>query len=501
MSGKEKTRVCRKCREQVTLLNDVEDTWSECSCQKRRDIQVPCVSPLNQGQSRRVTFGDDPPLPPPCTPICFPMISGRGPPCGPGEGCGQVYIDLFNGRVYYWDGRCWILVILDCRPPCPPEPPCCEQGPKGDPGEPGEQGPKGDPGEQGPKGDPGEPGEQGPPGVCECNECFSVNALSMWLESPDNCDYVAPKFVPIKCGSVPPVVGWKVTPDCEKVLTMNEIECTGSGYITVDLHYALVNQGTQCSGDVIWKMEVCVAGKGDCLDFDNPNSSVTTVIASDLVCPSPGKVKQSCTKITSSLLNFPECAVVFIRWSRLGVPSGGYSCPVWIVAATVCCTPVGPPPPPTDPGHVGTLGWWRNKNGVELQCYPVYLGNVGGTYTTVVNDAEYAELVLAKREPISESFRNVKAQLLAAKFAFQCNGAYLPPFVQLAVTTADQWLANNDPTIKSDVPLIPDPEKPGCLYDINEVLDLYNNGGLKASIVGKPDGCVYEWKDTWPTHY
>lgn len=255
-------------------------------------------------------------------------------------------------------------------------------------------------------------------------------------------------------------------------------------------------------GNIKWKMDIRDASTGD--DFGGKLSSVFTSSVEQTGIEEPCYTelyKHYCVEFVFDSINLGDCSILLMSWSRLKV-DGDYCFPVYIVASTICFESFSPPtPPPGGPGNVGTIGFWDNKNGRPLQKYPVWLGTEGGQYSTVITNVDEASLALKKQpKTIANDVRNIKAQLLAAKFAI-LNGAYLPPFIGAAILAADSWLAVTDPLHQDKLPALEfaDPDDSLEKYYVEPALDMYNNGnGCIKSVSGGSTKC---WEQGWPTHY
>ncbi len=368
-------------------------------------------------------------------------------------------------------------------------------------------------GATGPTGATGVTGATGPAGESNTMKCLEINAMNMWRHDPGSTGTIVASysFIPRKTATMTPIIGWGITPgtsdstqDAQQVITFVESPCNAFGELTsidicTTLHFVLTNTTGVTGFGLNWEQQLLAVNNSDTLGPNIPG----TITTEQFVLSEPlatDEYRHYCVKFLCKSVNIIDCPALWLGWRRIAVNSGpSYSSPAHIVAATICCTP-----------HVdhtdctASIGYWKTDKGVLLQCYPIYMGTYLGTYTTIVQSSSEANTILSKNTPgDANNFKNVKAQLLAAKFAIECNQVYMTftnnQFVTDAVNMSDVWLANNDNTINIAVPSVPNPLSPSWTYPADKILEMFNNDSI-LSITSDNGGPVYHRPVDWPMH-
>ena len=151
--------------------------------------------------------------------------------------------------------------------------------------------------------------------------------------------------------------------------------------ICATLHFVLVNT-TGTTGlqnfSTNWEQQLVIINYGD--DF-GPNISsspgITTYIQyTSLSEPiATNKYRHYCVTFRCSAVNIIDCPILWFGWRRVPATIGtDYSPSAYITAATICCMPT------TEMNCTGSIGYWNNNNGKSRQCYPQYLGDIGGVF-------------------------------------------------------------------------------------------------------------------------
>lgn len=345
--------------------------------------------------------------------------------------------------------------------------------------------------EEGPQGEPGPAGPQGP--VRPGSECTEINARQMWKNEQINGTTVGPyTFIPRGALTMTPIIGWgvntgpagaNVTNDPNQVITLVENPC--AEVKTVDIcttvHYVLINDGSPVLSNfaINWEQQLQLVNNGDTFGPNIPGVVHNVQYMGMSEPTSTTQYRHYVVQFKCASVNILDSPMLWLGWRRRPTTNViDYAGTAYIVAAAVCCQDS------MVMDCVGSIGFWKNQ-GVSLQCYPVYLGTYLGTYTIPVNSSGQANVILSKTTytsgPNSSNggLNNLLAQLLAAKFASDCNLAYVPPIVQSAISIADTYLAAlNGAVTPYVVQSVEDPNNLGVYYDAAKVLELYNNPGV-----------------------
>ena len=333
----------------------------------------------------------------------------------------------------------------------------------------------------------------------------------MWRNDGSTGTTVSPyTFIPRNVTWMTPIIGWGVTTgstgatgDSQQIITYVESPCTscvtGPVDICTTLHYVLINTGATGSFSINWEQQLLAINNGDQFGPNIPGS-ITTMQSNLLSEPTTANnYRHYCVKFTCQEVNLVDCPTLLLGWRRVPSSSNDYSGSAYIVAATICCKPH------TTKNCVGSIGFWKTTKGINLQCYPIYLGNPGGTYTIIVQSAAEADVILSKKyytPPANNGpLNNLIAQLLAAKFAIKCNGAYVPSIVASAIIVADNYLTTYNPSTQYIEPTVEYPVNSGIFYSVSDVLQMYNDPQGLPSITPIGGGTPFVRADqnpAWP---
>lgn len=489
---------CRTCRQVIQRLQD--NTWTPCVCTGASNQVIayrgdgggpiiPCPAPNPCPNPGPRPCPPKPPHPPePPKPECpsVPVWVGQCPPHKPGCVCGQLFLDVFNGDLYYWTGEIWVKINLQVY---------------GHKGEPGDQGPDGNPGCDGTDGTNGKPGEQGPPGPPGPLETVNhISSKDMWK---DKLEPSSPPLVLNNPGTLP-LFAWPISSGGDKVVATVDADRTGNLTLTVALHYVVIKNKDSEGDNVKWNIELLVVNNGGTFGQQAlPGALTETVLQTGISEPGAGLYRFYKAEATFDNVTLLDESLIVVRFSRANVPGEkkDYSAPVYLVSADVTSIPTDDV---SDPGDVGDDTCWLSRN-LDINIFPINLGNPLGVHTKCVNNSDEAHSILKKSGGDSDDCKRVCSKLLCAKLSlcspkYGGGGAYFPPIVASCVKTCDTWISLNNPLVSLPSPVVCDPDDITVQYKCEDVLDLFlkpDNGKVKSCNSDKE----YERPHWWPKSF
>lgn len=287
----------------------------------------------------------------------------------------------------------------------------------------------------------------------------------------------------------------------DDVVTLCETEKNGVSNINVTMHYVLTNHSPSPPGsesNFRWLLDIQTVQNGGIFGPSIVGlSGVVDVEQYKLVEPSNSdEYIHYCVKFCVKNVTLNDCNILLLKFKRLNpVSEINYKYDAWIIASTICVTGI------VGEGCSASIGYWKSPNGRPKQCYPRYLGTIGGLYTRIIQSISDADSVLSMP---GGGYDQLSAQLLAAKFAYECNSAYIPPEITDASSVGDIFLASASLGSPGDnaaaAALVITIS--GFEYSATKILEMYNNSGVTEVVSenGGPDFVRTDQIPAWPDH-